>query len=79
MEDFDLAYAGSPLLGSVLERHHGRVAAVAYGHLHGRGRAWAVRVGGVPYVEAFHGRGGFTVIEVEQGRDTVEARVILVG
>jgi len=74
LRDFDHAYAGSPLLGEVIEEYRGRVAAVAYGHLHEASAARTMLLGGVPYVNAYPGypgHEGYAVITIEDGKARV--------
>lgn len=79
LKDFDLAYAGTPLLGEVLSLYREGIAAVTYGHIHGRGRGWLATLDGVPYVDAFHGHGGFTAVEVEKAPEGFTARVVIIA
>ncbi len=80
-EDFDLAYAGSPLLGKTLEEHQDEIVAVAYGHVHERSRTKTMYINGIPYINTYYSTStnpGYALIEIEKVIDRFRARITVI-
>lgn len=78
VKDFDLAYAGSPVLGSTLEKHMAKLAAVVYGHVHEHSIARVLPIHDTPYVNAYHAfpqSSGFVLINIESNNVSFRTKI----
>jgi len=81
VEDFDLAYAGFPMLGDAIDEYRDKTITTIYGHLHTRSKSRATRINGVTYINAYYtapGPQGFVLIDtaIEEGGYKVKHQVI---
>ena len=73
-EDFDYAYAGSPVLGEVINSYAEKIAVIAYGHLHDGSAARLMTINGIQHVNTYPNYSkdpGFVLVTVEGGRASI--------